>query len=40
MKLTILHYVAKALGILIHVDGRPFGSDRNVTPVQNPGPNH
>lgn len=29
MRLFILHYVAKALGVLIHIDGLPFGSTRN-----------
>jgi hypothetical protein len=34
MKLTILHYVAKALGILVHVNGMPLGSSRNVANVR------
>ena len=39
MKLTILHYVAKALELLVHVDGMPLGSSRNVPPVSEPGRN-
>ena len=38
MKLMILHYVAKALGLLVHVDGRPLGTDRNIPINRNPGP--
>jgi hypothetical protein len=38
MKRTILHYVAKVLALLIHVDGRPLGSSRNVDPVVGGGP--
>ena len=37
-KLTILHYVAKALGLLVHVDGMPLGSARNIPVNLHPGP--
>lgn len=30
MRITIVHWIAKALGVLIHVGGRPYGSDRNI----------
>lgn len=30
IKVRILHYVAKVLGVLIHIDGLPYGSSRNV----------
>jgi len=33
MRILIVHYVAKALGVLVHVGGRPYGSDRNVPRV-------
>lgn len=26
---TVLHYVAKALGVLIKIEGLPYGSARN-----------
>ncbi|MCV9940926.1 hypothetical protein OIU35_31635 [Boseaceae bacterium BT-24-1] len=29
-RVRIVHYVAKALGVLVHVDGMPFGSARIV----------
>lgn len=29
-KLRIIHYVAKALGVLVKVEGFPFGSNRNI----------
>lgn len=29
-KLRIIHYVAKLLGVLVHVEGIPFGSPKNV----------
>jgi hypothetical protein len=29
-KLAIIHYVAKALGVLVKVEGIPFGSNRNI----------
>ena len=28
-RVTILHWVARALGVLVHVEGMPFGSTRN-----------
>jgi len=28
-RVIVLHYVAKALGILVHVEGFPYGSRRN-----------
>lgn len=28
-RLVVLHYVAKALGVLVHVEGFPYGSRRN-----------
>lgn len=31
MRELIIHLVAKALGILIHIEGRPFGSSRRIT---------
>lgn len=32
MKLTILHYIAKALGLLVHVDGMPYGVATTSSP--------
>jgi hypothetical protein len=29
-KALILHRVAQALGVLVHIDGLPYGSARNV----------
>ena len=29
-RILILAKVAKALGLLIHVEGRPYGSSRNI----------
>jgi hypothetical protein len=31
-RLAIVHYVAKALGLLIRVDGFPLGTSRNCIP--------
>jgi hypothetical protein len=28
-RVRLIHYVAKAAGLLIHIDGIPFGSSRN-----------
>lgn len=30
MAKLIIHYVAKALGVLVHIEGMPFGSSRNL----------
>lgn len=30
LKLAVIHYLAKALGVLVHVEGMPLGSSRNV----------
>jgi hypothetical protein len=30
-RLTALHYVAKALGLLVHVEGFPYGTCRNLS---------
>lgn len=30
MRIAVIHLVAKALGILIHIEGLPYGSSRNV----------
>lgn len=30
MRIAIINLVAKALGVLIHIDGLPYGSNRNV----------
>lgn len=29
-KVTVVHYIAKTLGLLVHVEGYPFGSSRNI----------
>ncbi len=29
-ELTAIHYVSKALGVLVKVEGIPFGSNRNI----------
>ena len=29
-RVTALHYVAKALGLLVHVEGFPYGTTRNI----------
>lgn len=34
-RLSILHGVAKALGLLVHVEGFPLGSRRNI--INQPG---
>lgn len=33
-KLLVIHYVAKALGVLVKVDGLPHGSIRNLPHVR------
>jgi hypothetical protein len=33
MRLMILRYVAKALGLLVHVDGMPCGSAKTSSPA-------
>lgn len=29
-RLVVLHHVAQALGLLVHVEGFPYGSRRNI----------
>lgn len=29
---AIIHYIAKAFGLLVHIDGLPYGSSRNLEP--------
>lgn len=29
-RIRVLHYVGKALGVLLHIDGLPYGSSRNI----------
>lgn len=33
-RVVVLHYMARALGILVHVEGFPFGSRRNLPGVR------
>ena len=30
MRISVIHYVAKLLGILVHIEGLPYGSSRNI----------
>ncbi|MBA8822617.1 hypothetical protein FHW00_004985 [Ochrobactrum sp. P6BSIII] len=30
LRILIIHWIAKILGILIHINGMPFGSNRNL----------
>jgi hypothetical protein len=30
MKIAIIHWVAKALGVLVNIEGLPYGSARNL----------
>ena len=31
-RLFAVHWVAKIIGLLVHVEGRPLGSNRNIAP--------
>lgn len=31
-RLVVLHVIAKALGLLVHVEGFPYGTRRNIEP--------
>lgn len=33
-RVAIVHWVAKAVGLLAHVEGMPIGSARNIKPLK------